>query len=322
MTNATRIIRRTGNSNRFRRFGIAAQVALIAFVLGANAQASPPLPETVTKHFEGIYTYSNQEGGDKEKHIISGTIQFNLVTQQAYSGYLYLDSVKWTWTATTLDHLLSFDGQLVNRPFEFSANTASLPWRFDLAWNVIGVELAYDDLAHIPWTNGRYLTDYNAGPAWDLVTNANFMPTSLLIELIFADFMKESGAIQMNLYDIHPVDIVINPRIHHGSDEDDNYNSVKKINLSSHGYTPVAVLSTNDFNSSSIEGRSVYFAGATPTGFTSRDVNGDNRKDLVCYFKNRKLKLSEGDTTATLDARTKDSRYPYIQGSGEVRVRK
>jgi len=76
------------------------------------------------------------------------------------------------------------------------------------------------------------------------------------------------------------------------------------INLKSKGDVPVAVLTTEEFDSSTIDPVSVLFAGATPLRWVMEDVGLDGDMDLLFFFKNQELDLDENSTGATLTGLT------------------
>jgi len=75
------------------------------------------------------------------------------------------------------------------------------------------------------------------------------------------------------------------------------------INLKSKGVVPVAVLTTNGFDASTIDPDTVEFAGAKPVRCTLCDVDGDGNEDMLFHFKTQELfekDLNEDSTEATL----------------------
>jgi len=91
------------------------------------------------------------------------------------------------------------------------------------------------------------------------------------------------------------------------------------INLKSNGVTPVAILSTHDFNAADLDPATVTFAGASAQRSSMEDVNGDGLPDQVFQFATPELKLSPTDTQATLDGRTFGGLR--VRGTSAVRVR-
>ena len=78
------------------------------------------------------------------------------------------------------------------------------------------------------------------------------------------------------------------------------------INLKSKGVVPVAVLTTGDFDASTIDPSTdtVEFAGASPVRWKLCDVNGDGNDDMLFHFKTQDLNLDENSTEATLTCET------------------
>ena len=78
------------------------------------------------------------------------------------------------------------------------------------------------------------------------------------------------------------------------------------INLKSKGVVPVAVLTADDFDASTVDPSTVEFAGASPVRWTMEDVDGDGDLDLILHFKTQELGLTEDSTDSTLTGKTYD----------------
>jgi predicted outer membrane repeat protein len=94
----------------------------------------------------------------------------------------------------------------------------------------------------------------------------------------------------------------------------------KRINLKSSGVLPVAVKTTRDFSARSIDPKTVVFAGAAPIGYIRHDINRDRDKDMVFFFKIKKLDLDEDSTEATLSGKTKEGK-PF-KGTAKLSIEK
>ena len=91
------------------------------------------------------------------------------------------------------------------------------------------------------------------------------------------------------------------------------------INLGSKGMVPVAVLTTDDFDASTVDPVTVRFGGAAPVRWTMEDVDGDGDTDLLFHFKTRELEdLNEESTEATLTGYTNDGEF--IWGKDTVNI--
>jgi hypothetical protein len=90
------------------------------------------------------------------------------------------------------------------------------------------------------------------------------------------------------------------------------------INLKSKGVVPVAVLTTGDFDASTVDPDTVLFADASPLRWTMKDVDGDGDLDLLFHFKTQELDLDENSTEATLTGDTTDGKH--IQGTDSVNI--
>jgi hypothetical protein len=93
------------------------------------------------------------------------------------------------------------------------------------------------------------------------------------------------------------------------------------INLKSKGVVPVAVLTTPDFDATTVDPATVEFAGAAPLRWAWEDVDGDGDVDLLLHFKTQELNLDENSTEATLTGNLKSELGGTpIQGTDEVRI--
>jgi hypothetical protein len=106
---------------------------------------------------------------------------------------------------------------------------------------------------------------------------------------------------------------------------------VNKINLSSRGVIPVAVLSTETFDARLFTPEMAHLSdartamgctGAEAVRWTYADVNGDGRLDLVFFFRVQELDLSSSTTAVTLMAHgAYDSTTLHIEGTDTVIVK-
>jgi hypothetical protein len=90
------------------------------------------------------------------------------------------------------------------------------------------------------------------------------------------------------------------------------------INLKSKGVVPVAVLTTDDFDASTVDPDTAVFAGASPLRWAMEDVDGDGDIDLLFHFKTQELNLDENSTEATLTSDTTDGKH--IEGTDAVNI--
>jgi len=91
------------------------------------------------------------------------------------------------------------------------------------------------------------------------------------------------------------------------------------INLGSKGMVPVAVLTTDDFDASTVDPATVRFGGAAPVRWTMEDVDGDGDMDLLFHFKTQELvDLGEESTEAFLTGYTHDGEF--IWGTDTVNI--
>ena len=90
------------------------------------------------------------------------------------------------------------------------------------------------------------------------------------------------------------------------------------INLKSKGVVPVAILTTEDFDASTVDPETVEFAGASPVRWAIEDVDGDGDMDMILHFKTQDISIQAGDTEASLTAQAEDGWS--IIGSDSVRT--
>lgn len=111
------------------------------------------------------------------------------------------------------------------------------------------------------------------------------------------------------------VDIDIKP----GSD-------INSINLKSAGVITVAILSTGDFDATTVDPDTVNLAGATVKVIgkgnkfmsSEEDVNGDNIVDLEIKVETMEMIIEPGDSTAVLEAETFAGRA--VRGEDTIRI--
>jgi len=111
----------------------------------------------------------------------------------------------------------------------------------------------------------------------------------------FDDFRVTSNDIPSN-----PVTIDIKP----GAD-------TNTINLGSKGSVPVAILTTADFDASTVDPTTVTLADAPAIKRKMMDVDDDGDMDLLLYFSTQALNLDESSTEAILKGKT-DAEFGVI----------
>ena len=96
--------------------------------------------------------------------------------------------------------------------------------------------------------------------------------------------------------------------------------SVNPINLRSRGMIPVAILSTADFDATTVDGTTVLFAGASPSHGSGRlkDVDRDGDLDWLGHFKTQETNIQLGDVSAGLTGTTTSGQA--FQGSDSIQV--
>ena len=78
------------------------------------------------------------------------------------------------------------------------------------------------------------------------------------------------------------------------------------INLGAKGTVPVAILTTDDFDATTVDPTTVRFAGAPAIKRTMEDVDSDGYLDVLLHFDTQELNLDASNTEATLTGMTDD----------------
>ena len=80
----------------------------------------------------------------------------------------------------------------------------------------------------------------------------------------------------------------------------------------------MAVLTTDDFDASTVDPGTVLFAGVQPVRWTEEDVGGDGDLDFLFHFKTKKLKLTEDSAEAYLTGKTRSR--AFVWGVDTVKI--
>jgi len=76
--------------------------------------------------------------------------------------------------------------------------------------------------------------------------------------------------------------------------------------LGAKGTVPVAILTTDDFDATTVDPTTVRFAGAPAIKRTMEDVDSDGDMDMLLHFNTQDLNLDENSTEARLTGMTDD----------------
>jgi len=79
------------------------------------------------------------------------------------------------------------------------------------------------------------------------------------------------------------------------------------INLRSKGVVPVAIITSPEFDASSVDPDTVSFAGAQSVHWALKDVDKDGDLDMILHFRTQELNLSETSLEAELTGETTGS---------------
>lgn len=90
------------------------------------------------------------------------------------------------------------------------------------------------------------------------------------------------------------------------------------IDLKSTGVIPVAILTSGDFDATTVDPSTLVFAGASRRHCSIEDVDGDGDLDLICHFGTQETGIKPDDTEACVDGFTFDG-LP-IRGCDSVRI--
>jgi len=123
------------------------------------------------------------------------------------------------------------------------------------------------------------------------MTNKTILVLAIVSVLIGATILPAHAVITVEI-DIKP-----------GSDEN-------PINLKGKGTIPVAILTSDTFDATTVDVGSLAFGpnGAAPAHENGHlfDVNGDGLIDLVTHYRTQETGISPGDTNAILTGQTID----------------
>jgi len=90
------------------------------------------------------------------------------------------------------------------------------------------------------------------------------------------------------------------------------------INLKSNGVIPVAILTANDFDATTVNPDTVRFGQASPVHHAIKDVDGDGDNDMILHFRTQETGIEPGDTEVTLTGQTTGG--IEIIGTDSVRI--
>lgn len=127
------------------------------------------------------------------------------------------------------------------------------------------------------------------------------------------NFSFHAGVGDMMFQLLEAATITVDVDIKPGSDPN-------SINLKSKGVIPVAILTTGDFDATTVDGATVVFAGASPDHGSGHleDVDGDGDTDWVGHFRTQDTTLDENSTDGSLTGQTTGGQD--IEGSDSVRI--
>jgi hypothetical protein len=95
-------------------------------------------------------------------------------------------------------------------------------------------------------------------------------------------------------------------------------NYPNSINLKSKGVIPVSILTTLNFDASTVDPSTVRFANASPAKWTIEDVDHDGDIDMLLHFKTQELGLDANSFKVSLTGMTYDG--GTLMGTDSVRI--
>jgi hypothetical protein len=130
----------------------------------------------------------------------------------------------------------------------------------------------------------------------DIFTFPTGNPEITVLGSYYSGSPIDSLWLTFNKITTEPIRVTLSALIDIKPGSDDN-----SINLKSKGVVPVAILTTEGFDASSVDVGSVKFAGASPVSWQLEDVDGDGNLDLLLHFRTQELTdLSQTSTSAVL----------------------
>ena len=94
------------------------------------------------------------------------------------------------------------------------------------------------------------------------------------------------------------------------------------INPRSHGKIPVAILTTDSFDATTVDSTTILFgatgAEAAPVRSALEDVDGDGDTDMILHFNTQETGIACGDTSASLTGETSSGQT--IEGSDSIKT--
>jgi hypothetical protein len=127
--------------------------------------------------------------------------------------------------------------------------------------------------------------------------------------------MLSDGTIGIYRADPVPSVVTVNIDINPGSDPN-------TINPRSRGRIPVAILTTDSFDATSVDPTTALFGAtgteAAPVHFALEDVDADGNTDMILHFNTKATGIQCGVTSASLTGKTFDGQM--IQGSDSIRT--
>ncbi len=164
-------------------------------------------------------------------------------------------------------------------------------------------------------SEGNFLWELSSGPEFGSFD----YPTGVKLDSQGKMYVTDAGNYRIVIFDSAEQTITVMIDIKPGS-------YPNSINLGSQGTVPVAILSSDTFDASTVvvddtlmlQGSSIRERGKAKYQAAMEDVNGDGLLDLVVHFDTTQLALTAGDVEAMLTGHTIDGKQ--IEGVDTVRI--
>lgn len=283
-------------------FGLIALPAMATTFTQITQPDAAYVASTTKIDISGLTNYTNYSS------ITDGTLTVNFSSPMNKRGPVPTGWATWSsppWSETANPHVLFTGGSgqtsvtmTLSQPvttfgFELEPNPFSLEW-YTVDFTLMSGPTIVGTITM--QVHGSYGARLFAGS----VTGGSF-------DRIVINGDREFAIAQVRYIPGIPVDIDIKP----GSDPN-------SINLGSKGVVPVAILTTTDFDATTVDPTTVIFAGASPVRWTEEDVDEDADIDLLFHFKTQELALDGDSTEAALTGATTGG--DPIVGSDSVRI--
>jgi hypothetical protein len=140
---------------------------------------------------------------------------------------------------------------------------------------------------------------FSLNSGFGVSSSSTNLVTSAIGDVSYGQTQGPAALVEMGFVNELPIQVVID--IMPGS-------FPNSINLKSKGVIPVAILTTNTFDATTVDPLSVEFGPSMAKEAHKKghleDANGDGRKDMVLHFNTQETGIQSGSTQASLSGQT------------------